>query len=79
MVIVYKRQLSIGSTDSNSSTTTTVSAIYEEAEERFISNYELNFQTIRLLGRGGFGKVFEAKQNIDDCSYAIKRIRLKLK
>lgn len=28
------------------------------------------------MGRGGFGVVFEAKNKVDDCNYAIKRIRL---
>lgn len=28
------------------------------------------------LGKGGYGVVFEAKNKIDDCNYAIKRIAL---
>nr|KAF6377880.1 eukaryotic translation initiation factor 2 alpha kinase 3 [Myotis myotis] len=28
------------------------------------------------MGRGGFGVVFEARNKVDDCNYAIKRIRL---
>lgn len=28
------------------------------------------------LGKGGYGVVFKAKNKIDDCNYAIKRIAL---
>lgn len=38
--------------------------------------YEKDFTTVRRLGRGGFGVVFEARNNIDNCSYAVKRITL---
>lgn len=31
---------------------------------------------MQCLGRGGFGVVFEARNKVDDCNYAIKRIRL---
>uniref|UniRef100_A0AAY4ERY5 non-specific serine/threonine protein kinase n=1 Tax=Denticeps clupeoides TaxID=299321 RepID=A0AAY4ERY5_9TELE len=31
---------------------------------------------VQCLGRGGFGVVFEARNKVDDCNYAIKRIRL---
>ncbi|KAG1684920.1 Eukaryotic translation initiation factor 2-alpha kinase [Nymphon striatum] len=42
----------------------------------FVSRYETDFKVVRCLGKGGFGKVFEAKNNIDDCHYAVKRICL---
>lgn len=42
----------------------------------FISRYLTDFTPIKCLGRGGFGIVFEAKNKIDDCSYAVKRITL---
>lgn len=42
----------------------------------FDSRYNNDFTTLRCLGKGGFGIVFEAKQKIDECHYAIKRIRL---
>jgi translation initiation factor 2-alpha kinase 3 len=29
---------------------------------------------VKCLGRGGFGVVFESRQILDDCNYAIKRI-----
>lgn len=31
---------------------------------------------VELMLKGGFGIVFESKNKIDDCSYAVKRIRL---
>ncbi|XP_046996995.1 eukaryotic translation initiation factor 2-alpha kinase-like [Schistocerca americana] len=42
----------------------------------FVSRYLTDFEPIQCLGRGGFGVVFEAKNKIDDCRYAIKRITL---
>ncbi|KAG9509463.1 putative ATP-dependent RNA helicase DDX46, partial [Fragariocoptes setiger] len=44
----------------------------------FKSRYSSDFEPIRRLGRGGFGVVFEAKNKIDDCHYAVKRICLPL-
>ncbi len=38
--------------------------------------YYSEFEEKECLGRGGFGVVFEAKNNVDDISYAIKRIAL---
>ncbi|XP_059051884.1 eukaryotic translation initiation factor 2-alpha kinase [Achroia grisella] len=42
----------------------------------FSSRYETDFTPLRCLGRGGFGVVFEARNNIDHRDYAIKRITL---
>ncbi|XP_077136377.1 eukaryotic translation initiation factor 2-alpha kinase 3 isoform X1 [Ranitomeya variabilis] len=42
----------------------------------YVSRYLTDFDPIRCLGRGGFGVVFEARNKVDDCNYAIKRIRL---
>lgn len=42
----------------------------------FTSSYINDFEIIRCLGKGGFGIVFEVKKKIDECSYAIKRIKL---
>ena len=58
--------------------------VVERHYERKITNneyvhsarYENEFTTVRRLGRGGFGVVFEAKNNIDNQSYAVKRITL---
>ncbi|KAM5227990.1 eukaryotic translation initiation factor 2-alpha kinase 3 [Ctenodactylus gundi] len=42
----------------------------------YISRYLTDFEPIQCMGRGGFGVVFEARNKVDDCNYAIKRIRL---
>ncbi|XP_068083730.1 eukaryotic translation initiation factor 2-alpha kinase isoform X2 [Anabrus simplex] len=42
----------------------------------FTSRYLTDFEPIHCLGKGGFGIVFEAKNKIDECNYAIKRIAL---
>ncbi|XP_077291029.1 pancreatic eIF-2alpha kinase [Arctopsyche grandis] len=42
----------------------------------FVSRYLTDFTPLKCLGRGGFGVVFEAKNKIDDCNYAVKRITL---
>ncbi|XP_050546208.1 eukaryotic translation initiation factor 2-alpha kinase isoform X2 [Daktulosphaira vitifoliae] len=42
----------------------------------FKSRYLQDFEPINCLGKGGFGIVFEARNKIDDCHYAIKRIPL---
>ena len=44
--------------------------------KNFESRYDSDFVPIDCLGRGGYGVVFEAKNKIDDCNYAIKRIAL---
>ena len=42
----------------------------------FSSRYESDFDPIQVLGKGGFGVVFEAKHKIDESHYAVKRICL---
>ncbi|XP_060103856.1 eukaryotic translation initiation factor 2-alpha kinase 3 [Heteronotia binoei] len=42
----------------------------------YVSRYLTDFEPIQCLGCGGFGVVFEARNKVDDCNYAIKRIRL---
>ncbi|XP_022170745.1 eukaryotic translation initiation factor 2-alpha kinase 3-like [Myzus persicae] len=42
--------------------------------DEFKSHYLQNFEPICRLGKGGFGTVFEARNKLDDCKYAIKRI-----
>ncbi|XP_075147017.1 pancreatic eIF-2alpha kinase [Haematobia irritans] len=44
--------------------------------ENFNSRFQSDFDLMQCLGRGGFGVVFEAKNKLDDCKYAIKRITL---
>lgn len=50
--------------------------IDSDAEKNFKSRYLADFNPIDCLGKGGYGVVFEAKNKIDDCNYAIKRIAL---
>ncbi|KAJ8970001.1 hypothetical protein NQ314_001430 [Rhamnusium bicolor] len=50
--------------------------VSEKENETFSSRYVNDFDTVSCLGKGGFGLVFEVKQKIDECSYAIKRITL---
>uniref|UniRef100_A0A7G3AH67 non-specific serine/threonine protein kinase n=1 Tax=Lutzomyia longipalpis TaxID=7200 RepID=A0A7G3AH67_LUTLO len=45
-------------------------------QEGFTSRFLTDFEMLQCLGRGGFGVVFEAKNKIDHCKYAIKRIVL---
>lgn len=46
------------------------------SETSFSSRFLADFEPLACLGKGGFGIVFEAKNKIDDCNYAIKRITL---
>lgn len=48
----------------------------ESSDAPFVSRFVNDFETVRCLGKGGFGIVFEVKQKIDECGYAIKRITL---
>ncbi|KAG7189624.1 hypothetical protein KM043_017306 [Ampulex compressa] len=47
-----------------------------ESVATFKSRYLTDFEPVDCLGKGGYGVVFEAKNKIDDCNYAIKRIAL---
>ncbi|XP_056151825.1 eukaryotic translation initiation factor 2-alpha kinase 3 [Lampris incognitus] len=48
----------------------------EMRSNEYVSRYLTDFEPVQCLGRGGFGVVFEARNKVDDCNYAIKRIRL---
>ncbi|CAK9803135.1 Eukaryotic translation initiation factor 2-alpha kinase [Anthophora plagiata] len=48
----------------------------EKDSDSFKSRYLTDFEPVHCLGKGGYGVVFEAKNKIDDCNYAIKRIAL---
>ncbi|XP_075873524.1 eukaryotic translation initiation factor 2-alpha kinase 3, partial [Nelusetta ayraudi] len=48
----------------------------ESRPSEYVSRYLTDFEPVQCLGRGGFGVVFEARNMVDDCHYAIKRIRL---
>jgi serine/threonine protein kinase len=47
-----------------------------QQSSQFTSRFLTDFSPVHCLGKGGFGVVFEARNKIDDCSYAIKRIPL---
>lgn len=42
----------------------------------YSSRFYEDFELVRCIGCGGFGVVFEAKNKLDDCKYAVKRITL---
>lgn len=50
--------------------------VIEKKTGEFISRYQTDFDHIQVLGKGGFGIVFEARNKVDDCNYAVKRITL---
>lgn len=68
-VIFVERPVEIPAKESSDRTS-------ESSEGFFTSRYLNDFDTLRCLGKGGFGVVFEVKQKIDECHYAIKRIVL---
>lgn len=47
-----------------------------ETDGEFKSRFQTDFDMLQCLGKGGFGVVFEVKNKLDDCKYAIKRIVL---
>ena len=49
---------------------------FAEAAGPYVSRYLTEFKTLQYLGRGGFGVVFEARNLLDGCHYAVKRIQL---
>ncbi|XP_062852125.1 eukaryotic translation initiation factor 2-alpha kinase 3 [Trichomycterus rosablanca] len=51
-------------------------AVTDSRPSEYVSRYLTDFEPVQCLGRGGFGVVFEARNKVDDCNYAIKRIRL---
>lgn len=54
----------------------TVNSIHRPAASSYVSRYLTDFEPIQCLGRGGFGLVFEVRNRLDDCHYAVKRIQL---
>jgi translation initiation factor 2-alpha kinase 3 len=49
---------------------------YNGDNNDYTSRYLADFEPIQILGKGGFGLVFEAKHRIDESHYAVKRICL---
>ncbi|XP_011506315.1 PREDICTED: eukaryotic translation initiation factor 2-alpha kinase [Ceratosolen solmsi marchali] len=48
----------------------------DDGDINFNSRYLTDYEPVDCLGHGGYGVVFEARNKIDDCNYAIKRIAL---
>ncbi|XP_041983148.1 eukaryotic translation initiation factor 2-alpha kinase-like [Aricia agestis] len=42
----------------------------------YMGRFDSDFEPLMCLGKGGFGVVFKAKNKIDHCLYAVKRITL---
>ncbi|XP_033756606.1 LOW QUALITY PROTEIN: eukaryotic translation initiation factor 2-alpha kinase 3-like [Pecten maximus] len=49
----------------------------QKVAEEYVSRYKQDFEQMQVLGKGGYGVVFEARNKMDTCSYAVKRIELK--
>lgn len=64
--------------DNISSPTFSVPAITPAAPPavQYVSRFLTDFDMVQCLGHGGFGVVFEMKNKLDGCHYAIKRITL---
>uniref|UniRef100_A0A182Q1T6 non-specific serine/threonine protein kinase n=1 Tax=Anopheles farauti TaxID=69004 RepID=A0A182Q1T6_9DIPT len=58
---------------SESSTTNAVPVV---VAENYTSRFRDDFDLVQCLGKGGFGVVFEVRNKLDDCRYAIKRVVL---
>lgn len=77
IILVRDSLRSYSSRDSGrGSNVTAVTAVPTRSSESFESRFISDFIPVHCLGKGGFGVVFEAKNKIDDCHYAIKRIPL---
>lgn len=69
-LIVIKKPNCYGDVNSNTK------EVVEKKAEDYTSRYKTDFDHIQVLGKGGFGIVFEARNKVDDCNYAVKRITL---
>jgi len=65
--LYYKKKNDDEKTDEN------VQPVQKQIDD-FKSHYLQHFDPVSLLGKGGFGFVFEARNKLDDSKYAIKRI-----
>ncbi|XP_035898058.1 eukaryotic translation initiation factor 2-alpha kinase-like [Anopheles stephensi] len=46
------------------------------AVENYTSHFRDDFDLVQCLGKGGFGVVFEVRNKLDGCRYAVKRVVL---
>ena len=46
------------------------------SQQSFVSRFMSDYEPLQCLGAGGFGVVFESRNNIDENHYAVKRVRL---
>ncbi|XP_053697570.1 eukaryotic translation initiation factor 2-alpha kinase-like [Sabethes cyaneus] len=53
-----------------------VRSLSESNGDNFVSRFQEDFELVQCLGKGGFGVVFEVRNKLDDCNYAIKRVVL---
>ncbi|CAD5123678.1 DgyrCDS12002 [Dimorphilus gyrociliatus] len=70
---------SMSSSISSKSETDTIIEMDKNSDDQikdseFFSRYLNDFEQLAVLGRGGFGVVFEARNYIDKAKYAVKRI-----
>ncbi|KAJ8316798.1 hypothetical protein KUTeg_004702 [Tegillarca granosa] len=68
-------QLSCSESGDQVVTSPSINELNKPAEE-YVSRYKTDFEHVQCLGKGGFGIVFEARNKVDDCHYAVKRISL---
>ncbi|KAG8263576.1 Eukaryotic translation initiation factor 2-alpha kinase 3 [Homalodisca vitripennis] len=77
IILVKESQPTYSSQMSNQDTVvTSLSTLPLRPSDSFESRFLSDFIPVHCLGKGGFGVVFEARNKIDDCHYAIKRIPL---
>ncbi|KAJ2755946.1 hypothetical protein GGI19_001240 [Coemansia pectinata] len=72
--IRWLRSSGAGSRASSSNTSNTFDTMIMDMQR---SRYHDDFIQLRTLGRGGFGRVFEARNKLDGRRYAVKQIKVK--
>ncbi|KAJ2818222.1 hypothetical protein GGI24_005163, partial [Coemansia furcata] len=70
----WLRSSGAGSRASSSATSNTFDTMIMDMQR---SRYHDDFIQLRTLGRGGFGRVFEARNKLDGRRYAVKQIKVK--
>lgn len=52
--------------------------LYKKAQRGMVAldRYHAQFEELRALGRGSFGKVFQCRNRDDGCFYAVKKVKL---